>query len=88
MLNNMERGAIINRLLCLISQNGIVDQGYEILENTSLIDECGLDSVGVIDLVMCIEEEFGFEFDDTELDLFNFKCVCNIADLVQSKINM
>lgn len=83
----MRRSEIIDRIKEIIINGRILTNGNSIMEDTSLINECGLDSVGVIDLVVCIEEKFGFEFDDTDLELFNFESIATIADLVLKKVD-
>lgn len=82
----MDKSQLIGVIFDIIEKNSILSGGNVIDENTSLYDECGLDSVGVIDLVVCIEEQFNFEFNDTDLELSNFKTVSNIADLVKTKL--
>jgi len=82
----MEKSLLIETILEIIKKNNILSGGNIINENTSLYDDCELDSVGVIDLVVCIEEKFNFEFNDTDLQLSNFATVSTIADLVNTKL--
>ncbi|NNH42323.1 acyl carrier protein [Rhizobium laguerreae] len=39
-----------------------------VLENSSLIDDLGADSLGVVEIVLAIEEEFGLDVDDEKAD--------------------
>ena len=40
----------------------------KITENSSFIDDLGADSLDIIDLVMALEEEFGIEIPDEDVE--------------------
>lgn len=46
----------------------------------------GMDSLNSIKLIIAIEEEFGFEFDDEDLIADNFRALKNIISYVESRI--
>ena len=46
--------------------------------------EMGLNSMAMIELVVALEEEFGFEVSDEDLRTEAFKCVQTIADYIHS----
>ena len=82
----MKQSQLAEKIINIIKDNNIMPGGNVIDEHTALYDECGLDSIGVIDLVVCIEEQFDFEFKDIDLELSNFATVSNIANLVKLKL--
>ena len=47
--------------------------------------EAGLDSMGVMQLVMYLEERFGKKVEPTELSRDNFRCGNTLAELVNGK---
>ena len=52
-------------------------------DNASLIETYGLDSVCVLEIVVGIEERFGVNVGDEELDLKNFTSIVTIANYVR-----
>ncbi len=58
----------------------------EIEEDKSLIDQYGVDSVSLLELVVGIEEEFGVMIDDDEFSVANFETVNNLATFVKGKM--
>lgn len=46
----------------------------------------GLNSVEFVKLVVMLENEFGFEFDNEHLDFAKFSTIRDIVDYVESKI--
>ena len=53
----------------------------EVTENTSLRDDLGTDSIGLLELVMAIEEEFDIEIEDANLD--EIKTVKDIVNNIE-----
>lgn len=51
----------------------------------SLIDDYGVDSVSLLELVVGLEEEFGIAVDDEDFDVKYFETVSALADFVRSK---
>lgn len=51
----------------------------------SLIDEYGVDSVSLLELVVGIEEEFDIRVGDEEFDVAHFETVAALADFVRRK---
>lgn len=54
-------------------------------ENSNLADDLGLNSVGVLYLVIAIEEFFNIRFDDVGAS--DLKTVGQVADYIQSKLS-
>lgn len=46
----------------------------------------GLDSSGVLKLIVGIEEEFGFQFDDDDFDSKNFQSLNSLVTYVNEKL--
>lgn len=64
----------------------IYGKNIEIDESTSLSKDLSFTSVHFVQLIVKIEEMFGFEFDDEEMDLAKLDCVCNLNDIVCAHI--
>ena len=56
-------------------------EGVEITEDSSFKDDLGADSLAVIDLIMCIEDEFKIEVPDSEVE--NLKTVGAIVQFIE-----
>jgi acyl carrier protein len=57
----------------------------EIEDDKSLVNDYGVDSVSLFELVVGIEEEFGIRIGDDEFDIKNFLTVAALARFVRSK---
>jgi len=58
----------------------------EIEEDKSLIDEYGVDSVSLLELVVGIEEVFGVTIEDEEFSVANFETVSALTTFIRSKM--
>ena len=56
-------------------------------EETSLLEEGIIDSTGILELVMFIEETYGIKIEDEELVPQNMDSLQNIARFLDSKLN-
>lgn len=56
-------------------------------ESSLFEDGLGLDSVSVMEFITLIEERFGFQFSDSELNIESFKNLNILADLISNKLN-
>ncbi|HEX5467807.1 MAG TPA: acyl carrier protein [Gaiellaceae bacterium] len=54
-------------------------------EDTSLIDNGVIDSLGIVKLVLFLEREFGIKVRDEELSPATFDSISSIASFVESK---
>lgn len=77
-LKQSMREFVYDRLL--YSRNG---QVFE--DDTSMLDEGIVDSTGVLELVLFVEEQFGIQVDDEDITPSNFDTLNNIAAYVQAK---
>lgn len=53
-------------------------------ENASLVDDLGLNSVGILYLVIAIEESFGIRFDNVGTS--DLKTVGQVVEYIRSKV--
>ena len=54
-------------------------------DQTNLIEEDILDSLGIMSLVEFLEERFGLDIDPAEIEIENFETLAAIANLVAVK---
>lgn len=67
----------IKKLITDEMNSNVIVEG---MEQFHLINDLGMDSMQVISLVMDIEQEFDFEFDDDEMEI---KVICDFKELVK-----
>jgi D-alanine--poly(phosphoribitol) ligase subunit 2 len=48
-----------------------------------LVESGILDSMAMVELLFGLEEEFGFRVNIAELDVENFRCIANIAAMIE-----
>lgn len=53
---------------------------------TMLFDELGLDSTGVLDLMLQLEELLGIELDTDDLEMGHFATVSNLAGFLEAAL--
>ena len=75
----------IKEILCEIKEDPSLMT--KIQENTHIINEIGLDSLQMINLVLVIEDEFKVEIDFEKFDFSYFNSIKKLADFVQESIN-
>lgn len=86
---NMDFNDIKDSIIKIIIENDILEKENifeKIGEKTNLFDN-GLNSLGVVELIVEIEECFDLEFLDEELNLDNFKDIISISNVVYKKVN-
>lgn len=54
-------------------------------EASSLVTDLGLNSVGILYIVIAIEEEFSIEFENVGFS--DFKTVGDVVDYIEDKVN-
>lgn len=57
----------------------------EVRDDANLFEDCGLDSMSVLDLVLAIEEKFNITILADELQTELFQNISNLAQFVDSK---
>lgn len=64
----------------IIEQLGVEDK--EITMETSLMKDLEADSLGAVEIIMALEDEFGIEIPDTEAE--NFKSIGDIVKYIEA----
>jgi len=73
---------VIAEALGGVLERDLEDIGLE----TMLFDELGLDSTGVLDLMLRLEELLGVELDTDELEMGHFATVGNLAGFLEAAL--
>lgn len=58
-----------------------IDEEKNITEETSIVDELGLDSLDIVEMLMALEEEFDISIDDSAAE--KFVKVSDVIDHIQ-----
>ena len=84
---DMSRSEIIEKLKEVIKMATGSDDStlVEINENSSLVTDLGVNSVGVLYVVIAIEEFFSIQFDDVGFG--DFSTVGSVIDYIEKKVN-
>ena len=61
------------------------DNGFNMSDDVSFLDEGIIDSMGVLELIMFTEETFNISVDDDEIKPENFDSVNKLYDYIQRK---
>ena len=70
-------------LIKILSED-LLDTEEPIQKDTDLF-EAGLDSMGIMQLMLAVEDHFGVSIDPVDLSRDNFQTVARIATLIRSK---
>lgn len=77
---------ISRRIIKIISENTELDNVLQDLSASDDLTQLGIASITFIKIVVCIEEEFGIEFDDADLDYNQFVSLKHLCNYVENKI--
>ncbi len=82
----MSRSDIIEKLTDVIkmAMPGAELDAASVSEDTNLVKDLGLSSVGVLYIVIAIEEFFGIRFDD--VGFADFQTIRDVVDYIQKKL--
>jgi acyl carrier protein len=61
------------------------DNGFNLSDDVSFLDEGVMDSMGVLELIMFAEETFSISVEDNEIKPDNFDSVNKLYDYIQRK---
>ena len=78
----MTEQAIFDRIVTIIQERQGDD--FVVTENLSLKDDLDADSVDLMEFVLTIEDEFGIEISDEEID--NLQSVADVIKAIKEKI--
>ena len=75
---------VFENLKKIISEQLEVDQSI-ISETSSITGDLGADSLDVVEMLMAVEEKYGFELDNDEA--IGIKTVGEVVRLIEKKLN-
>ena len=78
----MTEQQIFDRIVTIIQERQGED--FVVAENLSLKDDLDADSVDLMEFVLTIEDEFGIEIDDEEID--NLQSVADVLAIIKNRI--
>ena len=84
----MRNEEIVKRLSDMIYMKLDIDSGTDSLdESTPLIDYgLGVDSVSTMEFIVALENEFGIEIDEAEIEPSIFSTVSSVAHYISGKL--
>lgn len=68
-----------------ITKNFFVPPGYELSDDTSLVDTGLIDSTGMLEVISYLEGSFGISVSDAEMVPDNLGSISNLAAYIQRK---
>lgn len=79
--------AIESQLQKFLYDNFIFDEQIKIESNASLLENGIVDSTGILELIMFIEETFQIEIQDDEVIPQNLDSIDNLVNFINSKLH-
>ena len=76
----------IKEIRVFIVEHFLFGEGDTLKEDTSFLEEGIIDSTGILELVMFLEETYGIKVEDSELIPENFDSLDNIVRYMEKKI--
>jgi acyl carrier protein len=70
-----------------IVTNFLFGDGDQLAEETSFMEKGIIDSTGILELVMFLEETYGIKIEDNELVPENLDNLVNVAGFINRKLN-
>ena len=70
-----------------VVEHFLFGEGDTLRTDTSFLEEGIVDSTGILELVMFLEETYGIKIEDSELVPENFDALGNIAQYLDKKVN-
>lgn len=74
--------AVIQRVSLIVGEQLGVDE-VDLVPEASLLDDLGADSLDVVELVMALEEAFGIEVPDDDVE--NIRTISDIVQYIESR---
>lgn len=78
----MTEQEIFDRIVTIIQERQ--GENFVVTENLSLKDDLDADSVDLMEFVLTIEDEFGIEIGDEEID--NLQSVADVLEIIKNRI--
>ena len=76
---------IKEKVKTFIRESFLFDSTAQIEDGDSLLEKGIIDSTGVLELILYLEEEFGIKIEDEEVIPENLDSVANIEKLIKNK---
>ena len=76
---------IVNQLAGRIAKDLLKQPNRVITANEALISSGLIDSFSLVDLSLMVEDDYGVQIDDTELNAETFDTLEQLADLIESR---
>lgn len=83
----MDVRAIQKEIREFVCENFMVDEGEELLDDTSFLESGLVDSTGILELIGFLEETWDVEVDDDEMVPENLDGIAKAAHFVASKLS-
>lgn len=81
--------SVKEQIRIFIAENFLFNpNGFDLSDDASFLDEGVVDSTGTLELVMFVEDTFGIEVGDHEIEPENFDSVNKLAAYIQRKQNL
>ena len=80
----MEKIDITKKVIEILSDSSNIDK-EEILKTENLLADEIIDSVGMIELISCLEKVYSITFSEDDLTIANFEEIEKIVNLIQKK---
>ncbi len=71
-----------------VVDNFLFGDGARLEKDTSFLNEGIIDSTGILELIMFLEEEFDIKIEDQDLTPENLDSLSNISAFIQSKVRI
>ncbi len=73
---------VFDRITAMIED--VIGKGHKITPGMSLMNELGLDSLDIIEMIMDLEDEFEAEIDEEERE--RIRTVADLVNVIESKM--
>lgn len=81
----MEKKDIQEKILLILEESSGIDK-VDILKIDNLVSNQIIDSLGMIEMISCIENDYQISFSENDLIFENFESVDMIVDLINLKL--
>lgn len=83
-VKGVDRDQVVAGIIAALT--AVLEEEVEGLNAESKLSDVGLDSTGVLELLMQLEESLGVEFDTDNLEMSHFESVQSLADFVTAEM--
>lgn len=76
------KDAITNRVIEIIKENVELPEDILKMNGDTTFEDLKITSIDFIKIIVAVEAEYGFEFDDDELDYSNFNTIYDVVEYI------